>query len=352
MAEMFDSRLRKSTRSRREPSEDGIEEDNPSQRVGNNDDVEGGEDEEEQPRRRVKQTKTVAKKQTREESEHEDEPFGVADDDEDDRIDINNFHDQPLDKKDAGRLAGIAQDWEMIRKQIHQGSFSLVKDVANSLADVLEDDHADQALSEVDQIMKTLIDIDHEMQSHEMTLSGMHQQLIRDQPVEGAIHLYEKEVGKRIEEFHDKTTRKKYGSHEQYVQFKQGVFEVQNPGVNIPPINDFIPREDGDESDDEDELEIGGVTQDFKCPITLMLLENPLKSSTCGHAFSGEAIRDYLKRCPPSGKSCPAAGCSQKLTIVMMVADSGLEKRVRLAARRAQRDEDNSDADDNDEVIE
>jgi hypothetical protein len=88
--------------------------------------------------------------------------------------------------------------------------------------------------------MKTLIDIDHEMQSHEMTLSGMHQQLIRDQPVvssvhihesygidveqEGAIHLYEKEVGKRIEEFHDKTTRKKYGSHEQYVQFKQGVF--------------------------------------------------------------------------------------------------------------------------------
>jgi SUMO ligase MMS21 Smc5/6 complex component len=75
-------------------------------------------------------------------------------------------------------------------------------------------------------------------------------------------------------------------------------------------------------------------------------------SSTCGHAFSGEAIRDYLKRCPPSGKSCPAAGCSQKLTIVMMVADSGLEKRVRLAARRAQRDEDNSDADDNDEVIE
>jgi hypothetical protein len=34
----------------------------------------------------------------------------------------------------------------------------------------------------------------------------------------------------------------------------------------------------------------------------------------------------------------------------MMVADSGLEKRARLAARRAQRDEDNSDADD--EVIE
>ncbi|OAX44289.1 hypothetical protein K503DRAFT_706570 [Rhizopogon vinicolor AM-OR11-026] len=344
------SSKRKSTRSRREPSSDGIEDENPSQRAGNNDDVEGGEDEEEQPRRRVKQEKKVHK-QTREESEHEDEPVHAIDDDEDDRIDIKNFCDQPLDKKEGGKLAGIAQDWEMIRKQIHQGSFSLVKDVANSLADVMEGDHADQALSDIDKIMKALIDIDHEMQSHEVTLSGMHQQLMRGESVEGAIDLYEKEVKKRTEEFYDKTTRKKYGSHEQYVQFKQGIFEVQNPGVNIPPINDFIPREEGDESDDEDGLEIGGVTQDFKCPITFMMLENPMTSSTCGHAFSGGAIRDYLKQCPPNGRSCPTAGCSQKLTMAMLVADSGLEKRVRLAARRAQRDEDNSDADD-DEVIE
>ncbi|OJA08773.1 hypothetical protein AZE42_01294 [Rhizopogon vesiculosus] len=361
------SSKRKSTRLRREPSSDGIEDENPSQRAGNNDDVEGGEDEEEQPRRKVKQEKKVHK-QTREESEHEDEPVHTIDDDEDDRIDIKNFRDQPLDKKEGGKLAGIAQDWEMIRKQIHQGSFSLVKDVANSLADVLEGDHADQAsyqslstlldhlnyskaLSDIDKIMKTLIDIDHEMQSHELTLSGMHQQLMRGESVEGAVDLYEKEVKKRTEEFYDKTTRKKYGSHEQYVQFKQGIFEVQNPGVNIPPINDFIPREEGDESDDEDELEIGGVTQDFKCPITFMMLKDPMTSSTCGHAFSGEAIRGYLKNCPPSGRSCPTAGCSQKITMAMLVADSGLEKRVRLAARRAQRDEDNSDVDDG-EVIE
>ncbi|KAG0694527.1 hypothetical protein DFH29DRAFT_1072874 [Suillus ampliporus] len=363
------SSRRKSARSRREPSSDRIEEDNPSQRVGNNDDVEGGDDEEEQPRRKVKQEKKAQKK-TRRGSESDNDPPRVADDDEEDRIDIENFHDQPLDKKEGGKLSGIAQDWEMIRKQIHQGSFSLAKEVATSLADVLEGDQADQALSEVDEIMKKLIDIDHEMQSHEKTLSGMHQQLMRGDPVEGAIDLYEKEVKKRVNEFHDRTTRKKYGSNDQYVQFKQGIFvrcplikvsltpssrpfkqEVQNPGVNIPPINDFIPREEGDESDDDDDLEIGGVTQDFKCPITLTMLENPMKSSTCGHAFSGDAIRDYLKRCPPAGKSCPAAGCSQRLTMAMLVADSSLEKRVKLAARRAQRDEDDSDAND-EEVIE
>ncbi|KAG1848742.1 hypothetical protein DFJ58DRAFT_795939 [Suillus subalutaceus] len=344
------SSRRKSARSRREPSSDRIEEDYPSQHAGNNDDVEGGDEEEEQPRRKVKQEKK-ARKRARGDSESDNDPPAVVDDDEDDRIDIENFHDQPLDKKEGGKLSGIAQDWEMIRKQIHQGSFSLAKEVATSLADVLEGDNANQALSEVDDIMKTLIDIDYEMQSHEKTLSGMHQQLMRGEPVESAVDLYEKEVKKRINEFNDRTTRKKYGSNDQYVQFKQGIFEVQKPGENIPPINDFIPREEGDESDDEDDLEIGGVTQDFKCPITLTMLVNPMKSSTCGHAFSGDAIRDYLKRGPPSGKSCPAAGCSQKLTMAMLVADSSLEKRAKLAARRAQRDEDDSDVDD-DEVIE
>ena len=35
--------------------------------------------------------------------------------------------------------------------------------------------------------------------------------------------------------------------------------------------------EDGDESDDED-IEVGGVTQDYKCPLTLTTLVDPLTS--------------------------------------------------------------------------
>lgn len=36
--------------------------------------------------------------------------------------------------------------------------------------------------------------------------------------------------------------------------------------------------EDGDASDDEDDLEVGGVTQDYRCPITLTTLVNPMTS--------------------------------------------------------------------------
>lgn len=37
--------------------------------------------------------------------------------------------------------------------------------------------------------------------------------------------------------------------------------------------------EDGDASDDEDDLEVGGITQDYKCPLTLIPFVNPLTSS-------------------------------------------------------------------------
>lgn len=200
------SRLR---RARREPSSDHIEEeDDPSQRHA--DDVDNDEDSEGdiQP---VRKTTTV-KKEKKPRIKRSDTEAPVAgpsnanrnddeNDDEDDRIDIQNFHDQPLDRKEGAKLHGIAQDWEMIRKQIHQSSFRLVKDVAISLAEVMEVGESGEvgvvisrrfvinvysvskALDEVDTIMKKLLDIDQEMRSHEETLNNLHQALIRGEVV-------------------------------------------------------------------------------------------------------------------------------------------------------------------------
>jgi E3 SUMO-protein ligase NSE2 len=36
--------------------------------------------------------------------------------------------------------------------------------------------------------------------------------------------------------------------------------------------------EEGDPEEEEDEVEVGGVTQNFNCPLTLTSLENPLSS--------------------------------------------------------------------------
>lgn len=39
-----------------------------------------------------------------------------------------------------------------------------------------------------------------------------------------------------------------------------------------------ISAEDGDESDDDDDIQVGGVTQDYKCPISLTMFVNPMTS--------------------------------------------------------------------------
>lgn len=127
-------------RARRAPSSDHIEEeDDPSQRHA--DDVDNDDDSEAavQP---VRKTAT-AKREKKPKINRGDAKVSAAgpsnsNNDDGEIIDIQNFHDQPLDKKEGAKLHGIAQDWEMIRKQVHQSSFRLVKDVAISLAEVME----------------------------------------------------------------------------------------------------------------------------------------------------------------------------------------------------------------------
>ncbi|KAH7885351.1 hypothetical protein F5I97DRAFT_1884716 [Phlebopus sp. FC_14] len=336
---------RRAVRAHRAPSSDQIEEEGPTQRHEVDVTNAGGSDEEGQPSGKAKKFKAPRSNPTVPESGPDN---GGDDDDDDGRIDIQNFRDQPLDKKEGAKLHGIAQDWEMIRKQIHHSSLSLVKDVAISLADVIEVGQASEPLDEVDAIMKELLDIDQEMLCHEQTLKDLHQNLLLGEVVNDVMDTYEKDVKRKINDFRRKTTRQKYASNDAYVQFKQGIFEVQNPGLAIPPINDLVPREDDDVSEEEDDLEIGGVTQDYKCPITLVTLTNPVTSSVCGHSYSAAAIQDYLRGADTGGRPCPAAGCNKRLTMTLVAPDKDLEKRVKIALRRRQQDEDSDEG----EVVE
>ena len=46
-----------------------------------------------------------------------------------------------------------------------------------------------------------------------------------------------------------------------------------------------FPAENGDDSDSDEELEMGGVTQKFLCPITLTPLANPVTSLVSSVSF-------------------------------------------------------------------
>lgn len=97
------------------------------------------------------------------------------------------------------------------------------------------------------------------------------------------------------------------------------------------PLTRFA--EDGDDDSDDDEIEIGGATQNFTCPLTLTMLEEPMTSKACKHSYSKAAIFEYLGT-SVMGKKCPASGCQQTISRNTLREDPKLGRRVRDAARR------------------
>jgi SUMO ligase MMS21 Smc5/6 complex component len=72
-------------------------------------------------------------------------------------------------------------------------------------------------------------------------------------------------------------------------------------------------------------------------------------SRLCHHSFSESAIRDFLGPNRNLPKKCPASGCTRKICWDDLQPDKSLEKRVKAAGRRMQRQEEDSDGD---EVVE
>ncbi|KZT23387.1 hypothetical protein NEOLEDRAFT_1096035 [Neolentinus lepideus HHB14362 ss-1] len=315
-------------RARREPSEEPVAEGRQE------------EDEETQPRRSTKK-KLSAKVKMDTDNEDEDEKEQITG-----RIDVRNFKDQPLDVDNGRKLGGLAADWASMAKTLNTSGFSIFKELGPSIAEVADGEESGKTLVDLDITMRDLIDLENEMLCYEKSLEDLQQLVLQGEEIDNVMERYDEQLALNVDAYKKKTSRYKYGKHKEYADFKQRIFEVQKPGQAMPPINDFIPREDGDDSDDDDEIEVGGMTQDYKCPLTLTILVNPLTAKACHHSFSAVAIREYLKAGP---KTCPAAGCNQHISIKDLEEDKDLERRAKAAARREARREEDSD---DEEVVE
>jgi len=170
----------------------------------------------------------------------------------------------------------------------------------------------------------------HHMQRD--VVSSFHAGLTRGEKIEKVVTQFEEGFEEKKEEYKVKTSRQKYIKNEDYREFKEAIFQADHKDEAMPPMTTFIEKEPGDVSDDDDEIEVGGVTQDYRCPLTLTPLQNPLTSKPCKHSFSGAAIREYLSR---GLKKCPAAGCSKMITLADLKEDKVLERRVKEHTRRA-----------------
>ncbi|KAJ7601027.1 zinc-finger of the MIZ type in Nse subunit-domain-containing protein [Mycena floridula] len=329
---------------RRQPSFDGIE-DAVSQNRTQDDVVD--DDGDEVSVKKEKKSKKSRKATVQVASNDDDDEGNPApdDDEEDDIIDMENFGDHPLSKADLQKLQGLATDWEQMAKKIEM-SLGGPGDVAISMADLADGDQVQKGLIELENIVKELIDVEVEMKFNQQTIDEIYQKVAQEEEISDAIPRYITGSAARMDLYKTKTTRQKYAKNDAFKTFKETVFEATNKG-NIPPITDLIPKEPGDESDSDDELEMGGITQDYKCPITLTVLHDPLTSSVCQHSFSKAALMEMFKG--GGSKKCPAAGCTKSFKFSDCKPNKELVKRIKHWERRERR---RAEENDDTEVIE
>lgn len=332
---------RSKKRHTRAPSSDIEEDSGPSQRKPHTQEEDVEMDEEEDQPRRLKKTKKEKKRAPKDDSDAE------LDDEEEEDLPVPDTRDHPLDKSQAVKIRAMASDWAMTREKVHSASYPFLREVAASVAEFTDGEKGEKALKQIDSLMRELLDTEQHLNAHEQTLDEIHQKLHKGEEIAGVIDVYEQGVQEKMDVYKTKTSRQKYAKSDNYSKFKQAIYEVHHPDTAMPPLTDLIPREEGDDSDDEDDVQIGGITQDYKCPLSLTHLVDPLTSKRCGHSYSAAAIRDYLRG---GSKQCPATGCNKMLVLSDLEVDKGLAKRAKEAARRERAREE--DSEDDDDVIE
>ncbi|KIY44809.1 hypothetical protein FISHEDRAFT_77219 [Fistulina hepatica ATCC 64428] len=273
-------------------------------------------------------------------TEQEDENEG--------RIDVDNLVDQPLTANEYKTLKNLAGDWTMLANKILQCS-DTVRDVAVSLAENTEGDEQAEGIETLDHLMRDLIDVSREMGCNCTALNELHDTMDGGEKISNIVERYQSETSRLIEEYKGKTSRQKYAKSNDYFQFREGIYEVTNPGEGIPPLSMLIPKEDDDESDDDDDLEIGGVQQTYQCALSLKPLTDPLTSRSCKHSFDRAAITDMIRQSRGNVR-CPAAGCNKMLTMDIMEENKDLARATQRFQKR-QRRHAAEESDDAEEII-
>lgn len=79
---------------------------------------------------------------------------------------------------------------------------------------------------------------------------------------------------------------------------------------------------------------IGSEIQSLKCPITLQLLEKPVRNAGCPHVYSLEAIRQLIRHGGVEGIKCPVSGCEAEVSMASVREDKSMARRVREERER------------------
>lgn len=254
----------------------------------------------------------------------------------------------PIDLRQGdAKIRALYGNLKSLQKEVREVE-TLLFDVAAEMADMLGEENRDEEYNEdtvfdrlkANSVMSDIegdyletIDRQAELDVHMTTLQDLRQRLTQGHQVTDIWKAYEKKVAEPMEKQKSKTARQKYQTNEGYLGYRDLIWENLTGGKPVPSVKRFLPREEGDDESDAEEIEFGAQTSNFQCPIELGVLVDPFKSTVCPHAFSGRAIKELIEQ--DRGRTpCPVAGCSHHLTLSTIQRDEHLARRVAAHVKR------------------
>ena len=140
------------------------------------------------------------------------------------------------------------------------------------------------------------------------------------------------------QEYEGLSPYQRYGADNDYAAFRKVVHDAQHPddGTNLPHAKRWFDEngkpahllpcarrlqigdgrnlhrnvEDGKEDEEDEDIVIAGESRDWRCPLSMVVLEDPVTSKKCPHSFEKAAFRDYL-RTSMGTAPCPVSGCGK-----------------------------------------
>lgn len=116
--------------------------------------------------------------------------------------------------------------------------------------------------------------------------------------------------------------------NDDYIYLKNAAFIIDHP-------LDPLPEE---QQGDDDDIQVEGGKIDLKCPISLKIFENPMKSVKCGHTFDLEGISGTWHN---RDEQCPILGCGKVLRRTDFKKDDLMNLRVKSYYRLQKKLENN-----------
>ncbi|CAG8781632.1 3605_t:CDS:2, partial [Racocetra persica] len=117
--------------------------------------------------------------------------------------------------------------------------------------------------------------------------------------------------------YESKTENEKYFQNENYIEFRQKIWDVNHPDETMPPLD----------KEADDEIVMGRQKESLYCPITTLLLEEPVTSNVCKHTFSKDAILQLIRR-NMNSVPCPMTGCDKLIMEHNLHPNKRIERKV------------------------